>query len=276
MILRLNLFWKEMVLFGLTLLIGVFSAYNYSPLIEKSIVQPPSYSWNSIVIFLLFFSILMLVITKFNGLRTILFRFFLLLVVFSGTQIIVGSILSSPWDLLWALVAAGVFLTIHNVLVHNVAVAFGIAGVSSILGITISPQVAVILMVILSFYDILAVYWTKHMVYLARGMMESGAIFGFIIPFDIRDLFSHKGDAGNKVGERFMILGSGDVGLPIILASSVAVISMGQALIVSLFALVGLFFTHLIFVNQGGRKPMAALPPIATLTIIGYLVSQLL
>ncbi len=276
MILRLNVFWKELVLFGLTLLIGVFSAYNYSPLIEKSIVQPPAYSWNSIVMFLLFFSILMLVMKKFTRLRALSFKFFLLLVVFSGSQIVIGSLVSSPWDLLCALVIAAVFLTMHNVLVHDIAVALGIAGVSSILGITISPQVAVILLVVLSFYDILAVYWTKHMVYLAKGMIESGAIFGFIIPFNIRDIFSHKGEAREKMGEKFMILGSGDIGLPIILASSVAIVSLGQALVVSLFALGGLFLTHLIFVNQSERKSMAALPPIATMTIIGYLISSFL
>jgi len=48
---------------------------------------------------------------------------------------------------------------------------------------------------------------------------------------------------------------------------------LGQAVITSLFSLIGLFITHLIFVNQKSRRPMAALPPIATLTIIGYLVS---
>ena len=31
------------------------------------------------------------------------------------------------------------------------------------------------------------------------------AIFGFIIPFDIRDIFSHKGEAREKVGEKQVI-----------------------------------------------------------------------
>ena len=72
-----------------------------------------------------------------------------------------------------------------------------------------------------------------------------------------------------------MILGSGDVGLPLVLVSSVALISIKQGIIISLFALGGLFLTHLMFVNQKARKPMAALPPIATLTVIGYLISSL-
>lgn len=273
MVLRLNLFWKELLLFGLTLLIGLFSAYNYTPLIEKSIIEPQSFSWDSIVIALAFVSIFMIVGLKFRRIAAISFKFFLMLVVFSGSQIVVGSVVSSPWDLALALVVVAVFMSVHNVLVHDLAIILGIAGVSSILGVTINPEVGVGLLVILSFYDILAVYWTKHMVYMAQGMIESGAIFGFIIPFEVKDVFNHKSEARQKLGEKFMILGSGDIGLPVILASSVMVVSVRQAAITSIFALGGLFLTHLIFVNQGARRPMAALPPIATMTIIGYLIS---
>ncbi len=275
MTLRLNLFWKEVVLFGLTLLLGIFSAYNYTPLIEKSIIEPSSFSWDSIVIFLIFAAIFSLVVLKFKRIGAVSFRFLLLLVVFSGSQTIFGSILASPWDLFTALLMVFIFMSVKNVLIHDLGMVLGIAGISSILGITISPLVAVVLLVILSFYDIIAVYWTKHMVYLARGMMESGAIFGFVIPFEWRDMFYHSHEAKHKVGEKFMILGSGDIGLPLVLASSVAVVSITQALIIGIFAVFGLFATHLIFINQTQRRAMAALPPIATLTIIGYLASQL-
>jgi presenilin-like A22 family membrane protease len=70
-----------------------------------------------------------------------------------------------------------------------------------------------------------------------------------------------------------MILGSGDIGLPVLLVSSVAQYSVYDAIIAAIFSLAGLFLTHLIFVNQRERKPMAALPPIATMSIIGYFVS---
>ena len=198
------------------------------------------------------------------------------MVVFSGSQIIFGSFLNTPWDLFGAIFLASFFVLLKNVFIHDLGMVFGIAGAASLLGLNLIPATAIILLVILSFYDIVAVYWTKHMVTLARGMMESGAIFGFIIPFEFKDFFHHSGEAKQKIGEKFMILGSGDIGLPIVMASSVAVISISQALTVGLFSLLGLFLTHLIFVNQTAKGPMAALPPIATLTIIGYLVSQLL
>jgi len=275
MILRLNLFWKELFLFSLALFTGIFSAYNHTYIVEKNIIEPQIFSWSDIAIFLILFVVLSFVLLRFKRLSGFLLKTFLVLVVFSGSQIVFSSLVLSPWDLVWALGITAFFILIHNVLVHNIAVMIGIAGVSSLLGITISPEVGILFLIILSFYDILAVYWTKHMVYLARGMIESGAIFGFVIPFEFKDIFYHKNEARQKIGEKFMILGSGDIGLPLIMVNSVTVVSVGQAIIVALFSLVGLLLTHLIFINQTSRKPMAALPPIATMTIIGYLVSQL-
>ena len=77
-------------------------------------------------------------------------------------------------------------------------------------------------------------------------------------------------------GEGFMILGSGDVALPLVLAASLVRTSLTQASVVAVFSLLGLILTHLIFTNQATRRPMAALPPIAAMSIIGYLVTSML
>ena len=257
------------------MLVGLFSAHYYMSLAEKSSVQV-SFSFGNAIFFLIFFIVLIFLMRKFRRFNSIAFKFFLLLVVFSGSQVVFGSFLSFPEDLLLAVGLVVAFTLIHNVLVHDIGIILGIAGVASTLGITISPMVGIALLVVLSFYDILAVYWTKHMVKMAKGMIESGAIFGFVIPFEMKDFFYHKSEAKQKLGEKFMILGSGDIGLPLVFISSVAIISIKQALTISPFVISGLFLTHLIFVNQKERKPMAALPPIATMTIIGYLVSLLI
>lgn len=263
------------MLFIPAVLLGIFAGYRYAPLLEEEIIKPDSFSWDNVLILLIFFLVFSLVFIKFKKIASVLLKFFLLLVVLSGSQIIFGSFLSSPWDLVSAVLLISIFIFLKNVLSHNLGMIFGIAGAGTLLGLNLGPTNVIILLVVLSFYDIAAVYWTKHMVALARGMVESGAIFGFIIPFDFKDFFHHSGEARQKIGEKFMILGSGDIGLPIVMASSVAVISVNQALIVGFFSILGLFLTHLIFVNQTTRRPMAALPPIATLTIIGYLIASL-
>ena len=106
---------------------------------------------------------------------------------------------------------------------------------------------------------------------MAEGMIASRAIFGFIIPAKLSG-FKEKLSVV-RPGENFMILGSGDIVLPLILTASLARSSFWQAMAVAVFSVFGLLLTHLIFVNQKERRPMAALPPIAALSIVGYLIT---
>ncbi len=265
------------MLLGTTLLLGIFSAYKYTLNFSVNTVTL-SYFSNYLLkdaLFVFLFILAIFFLLRFRKSSVITLKVFLILVIFSGSQIVIGAIVPFPWDLIFGLAVVAAFIVVHNVLVHNIGVILGIAGISSMVGVGIAPEVSIALLVIMSFYDILAVYWTKHMVYLARGMVASGAIFGFVIPFELKDFFYSKHEARQRIGEKFMILGSGDIGLPLVMISSLVGISVGQAVVTALFSLGGFFITHLIFVNQESRKPMAALPPIATFTIIGYLISQL-
>lgn len=147
------------------------------------------------------------------------------------------------------------------------------AGIGAVIGLSFTPETVIILLVALSFYDIIAVYKTKHMVALAENMIKSRAIFGFVIPIAP----SGFGEKMVRVvpGEQFMILGSGDVILPLLLSSSLVRVSLTASIIVAAFSAAGLFLMHLIFINQKIRRPMAALPPIALTAILGYLVASL-
>lgn len=273
--LRPKLFFKEALLFVTTLAVGIFTAYRYS--LMPDAVQLPEVQlsfWDALLIIavIMFF----VFAPKYKRVAKFSFKFFLIFVVFAGSQIIAGAFVNPPLDLVAAIVAVLIFIFLRNVLVHNIGVILGIAGIASVLGLAISPKTALFLLVILSFYDILSVYVTKHMVAMARNMIESGAPFGFIIPSEGASFLRPRHEAQAKIGDQFMILGSGDVGLPLILACSLVGLYISEAVVVGVFSLAGLFLTHLIFVNQKVRKPMAALPPIATMAIIGYLISLLI
>ncbi len=277
---KLDLYLKELLFFGATIAIGIFASYRIinSPLSEM--IPKVNFGWSD-VIFLAVLALFFIFFSRYQRVARFSFKLFLVLVVFSGTSTIMSSMLNPSWDLWATLLVVVAFLFIKNVLTHNIGVVLGVAGIGSLLGLAISPGTAVVVMVVLSFYDIVAVYVTKHMVKMAKAMIESGATFGFIIPSQMRGFLSHKREAQAQIGAdlpaqsggQFMVLGSGDIGLPIVLASSVVRYSLGGAIIVAVFSLAGLFLTHLIFVNQKERKPMAALPPIATMSIIGYFVA---
>lgn len=271
---KLELFWKELLLFGLTLALGIFAAGN---LFEKGpvLIQQGEFQLKDFITLAIFIIVLLLLRRKKKALGFI-YKAFLILIIISGSQIIFGSFLSFPWEAILTLVVLTAFLFYRNVFTHNIAIIIGIAGVGAVIGLGITPKIGVFLLVLLSFYDVIAVYKTKHMVQLARGMVESGAIFGFVIPSSVSGFFSHRDEAMSKIdSERdgFMILGSGDIGLPLIMVCSLVPISFSSAVVVAIFSVIGLFITHFLFVNQGQRKPMAALPPIATMTIIGYLIT---
>lgn len=272
--LKFELFLKEAILFGMTLVVGIFLTYRNITSSMSIVIPEVKFGWID-AIFLVALALFFIFFSKYQRVTSFTYKLFLVLIVFSGTSMVASAMLSPPWDIWIMLLVVAVFLFIKNVLTHNVGIILGIAGIGSLLGLSISPGTAVVIMAILSFYDIIAVFVTGHMVKIAKTMMESGAIFGFIIPLQMSGFLSQKQEAQSQVGVggQFMILGSGDIGLPVVLASSVARYSFNDAIIVAVFSLVGLFITHLIFVNQKERKPIAALPPIATMSIIGYLMA---
>lgn len=271
--LGLSLFIKEVILFGLTLILGLYAAYRYSldsiDIIQEGLVK---FTFADLAVLLVLFSAIFF-ISRHKSIARFSFKFFLILIVFSGTQVILGTILPSPWDLAVAILFALIFSMGMSVLVHNLGIILGIAGIAAVFGLSISVEFGLILLVALSLYDIIAVYVTKHMVTMARSMIDGGAVFGFLIPFEFRGFFSGKREAQAGIGTNFMILGSGDIGLPLIFAVSLIRTSLVSTIITAVFSLLGLFLTHILFLNQEKRRAMAALPPIATITIIGYLVS---
>ena len=274
-----SLFVKEAVLFGVVHGLGLLAAFRFLTDSRLSYLVPEvSTNWhlNLLDIFVLVaFVFVFIFLSRKKGLISkVFFRIFLWAVVFSGAQVFF-SIFMSPFKALISSLVLILFMAlIPRVVILDIGVIFGLAGIGSTFGLSLAPIVVVWILAILSFYDIIAVYLTKHMVKMAGGMIASGAIFGFIIPANFSGFKEKISSVGP--GENFMILGSGDLLLPLILTVSVARISFLQAIIVGIFSLFGLLATHLIFVNQKERRPMAALPPIAALSIIGYLLSSFL
>jgi presenilin-like A22 family membrane protease len=271
---RLPLFLKIFALFGLTQLIGIYAAYKFLPVLGY--IQPArisGFSLSDIIILVIFVFFLIFIVKRFNLLSLIFFRFFLTIVIFAGTQAILALWLSPLISTLAAVLLLGLFWFFNNVFLQDLIMVLTFAGIGAILGISLAPETVILILVILSFYDIIAVYKTRHMVKLAEAMMQSRAIFGFVIPSSFEGFRERM--IRVSPGEQFMILGSGDVILPLLLSASLVRNSVAQSVIIAAFSMLGLFLMHLIFTNQKARRPMAALPPIALAAIIGYLVSLL-
>lgn len=273
--------WKvfafEAFLFSLTLALGIIASLKLNIVLEVQEVSLPAITlWQFLVYFLLTTSFLLLIsfFGKFKKGKGILFKGIFILVVFWG-----GTFLLSLWiSAIFALFLMGIlifwWLKKPTILVYNLCIIFGIAGIGSILGLRLEPLIVIALLIILSIYDFIAVNITKHMVKMAKEMIEMGAILALVVPQKISDFRENLKTV--KPGGKFLILGGGDIAFPLLLCASLAPEGILNSLTVALFALFGLFFSFWIFASQKIRKPIPALPPIALFSIIGFLITKII
>jgi presenilin-like A22 family membrane protease len=102
-------------------------------------------------------------------------------------------------------------------------------------------------------------------------MIESGTILGLVFPFEFSGFF--KSTREIKPGEgKFLILGGGDVALPLIFSVSLLKFGIFKSFFVAFFSLFGLFSNFLLFLLQKKREGIPALPLISLFSILGYLL----
>ncbi len=256
----------------MTQLIGIFVVLKSQTLIQNQIAF--DLTAGEIVFFLIFLTLFIYFTRKFSRKSAFFFRLILGLAVFAGSQTVFSLLFNEVIvsTLIAVLLTFGV-LKAKIVLLHNIGIVLALAGIGAVLGISLKPLSVIILLLILSFYDIIAVYKTGHMVKMAEDMIKSRAIFGLVIPKKFQGWKENLRNV-RVPGSEFMILGSGDIVMPLLLiASVIGFHGLASGLVVFLFSMLGLFLTYYLFITQKTRRPMAALPPIAAMSIVGYLVA---
>lgn len=268
------LFLQELLLFALIQLIGIFVVLKSAGAREE--IVSVDFSPAEIIFFLIFFVAFVYFLRNFSRKSKIFFRLVLGLVIFAGSQTVFSLLFDEIIvSTLAAILLAFSVLKSKIVLLHNIGIILATAGIGAVLGLSLTPISAVFILLILSFYDIIAVYKTGHMVKIAEDMIKAQAISGIVLPQTMKDWFENLENV--QPGGRFMILGSGDLIMPLVLiASVIGFHGLAAGLTVMLFSMLGLFLTYYLFMTQKTRRPMAALPPIAVASIIGYFIALIL
>lgn len=161
------------------------------------------------------------------------------------------------------------------------------AGVASMFGISLEPVPVILLLILLSVYDAISVYKTKHMLTLAEGVIEGRMPIMVVVPKKegysfIRDgvggSFSpENSDESPKHDRAAYLMGLGDLIMPSILVTSAAVFvpggGIGMLSLPAIGALIGSLagLCVLLFAVSSG-KPQAGLPPLNGGAIIGFLI----
>lgn len=160
-----------------------------------------------------------------------------------------------------------------SVLSANLTLAVGVAGIAASIGADLAPNAVLILLAALSFYDIVAVYRTGHMVKMFRALTSRGVVLAFTLtPFRFRDLVARPDGASSRA----MLLGTGDVAVPAMLAAAALRVGVVPAVASLAGAAAGFALMFMLFLAQPKRAPMPALPPIALGASLGYLLSLLI
>lgn len=190
------------------------------------------------------------------------------------------SVLAGAWFLADIFFSPGIALLLGSAIILlrfvwksvfavNAVLAIGIAGIAASLALEMSPVAMLALLTVLSFYDIVAVYRTKHMVKLFRDLSSHGVIFAFTLtPLSPRTLLS-----APSPEQRGMLLGTGDVALPVMLAIAALRTGPVQAVATLAGASLGFALMFMLFLAQSRRAPIPALPPIALGASLAYIVS---
>ena len=272
-----RIFAIEAFLFCLTLGLGIAAAFKINEFFKIKKITPPEISlWQFILYFLLaaLFLLLILRFLKFQKGKGVFLKILFLLSTFLGGLLFLEVWLPEPGPLILIALFNFWWWKSPSVLSQDILMILGMAGVGSVLGLSLNPEIVAGLLVIFSIYDFIAVYKTKHMVKMAKEMIESKAILALVIPSNI---FSFQESLGKiKPGGEFLILGGGDIVFPLLFCASLITTGILNSLIVALFSLIGLFIGFYIFAQQKVRQPIPALPPIAFFSIIGFLITKLI
>ena len=162
-----------------------------------------------------------------------------------------------------------------NFIIHNASEVFIYGGLAAIFVPIMNLFAIVILLILISVYDMIAVWQSKHMVKMAQFQTESKVFAGLSIPYEIpKKQEKTEGKNLKTVQVKSAILGGGDIGFPLLFAG-VLMKTAGylKVLVVPIAVSVALFLL-LYFAKKDRFYP--AMPFITAGCFVGYGILMLL
>ncbi|MBT3940927.1 hypothetical protein HOD83_02365 [Candidatus Woesearchaeota archaeon] len=258
----------ELFMFGLIQLLGIYAATRLL------VQQPELYILPQIPLMVFAGIFLVSVSVMFIAMHFLKHKFsFKLLFVFLiiiGSQTLFSAFFSNTVTVILSLAVVALWIALPYVAMHNIAIILAIAGISTELGFSLSISTVLFLFGILSIYDVIAVYQTKHMIKMFTGLMDRGLLLSLIVPMT-RSWFDKTSEVKPKSG--FMLLGTGDVAFPLIFAVAVSKISIVSSLSIAAGATIGAALVYYMLITQSQPRAIPALPPIALCSIAAFVAS---
>ncbi len=206
---------------------------------------------NSIFIvgYVLLTAVLILIILYFYKGKS-LFRFFEYFLIFATTNLVLNLYLSALTSLLISLVLVAVRFQFEQT--KNIFTVVSASIVGGLIGASLGIIPVVLVSVLLAVYDFIAVFYTKHMVTLAKQLGKREAAFSIKL----------------KEKKKFIELGSGDLVVPSMFSSSIFIAyhSVIAIILPILGSAVG--FGVLLYLMKRKKQYWPALPAIVSFQIL--------
>ena len=180
-----------------------------------------------------------------------------------------SAFISANISIFLAIILALVKVYRPNIFVHNFTELFIYSGLAVIFVPVMNLFAAFALMILLSLYDMYAVWKSKHMIHMAKFQTKSGVFAGLLMPYKLK-LPKKPKVKGKLVKVKTAILGGGDLGFPLIFAGVVfKSVGLYKAMIIPVFAAIALLMLLLL-----GKKNRfyPAMPFISAGCFVGYLI----
>lgn len=267
----------------------------YKPLpynLERPEVKNQSTSFIYITIAIIFGTILVLLLVRFN--KPNIWRFWFFLTVWLTLSISFAAFINTMVAAAAALVFALLKLFKPNVLMQNISEIFIYGGLAAIFVPILNLFGVFMLLIVISIYDFIAVFKTKHMVKLAEFQSNSKIFAGLLIPYS-RGKDSMKKQISEKFqtkksqkliqkpsGKSVAVLGGGDIGFTLLFAGVVMKVLMMQntflvGFLKTLIVTVTTTIALLILLMKGQQnKFYPAMPVLSLGCFVGYLIVWLI
>ncbi len=270
---------SEILLFALSAFLALAAGLKVIAFRQVGTLPPPQPLNPAEVILALLFATFLILLVPFwlkrrSGLKHLFFKGVFLVAAYFG-----GILLLALWLPGFLALSLMLFLLIWwflrpQVWLHDLILILAITGLASFWGVALSPLAVIIFLAAMSIYDFIAVYKTRHMVFMAKEMIEAGSPLAFILPQKPAGFLAQANNI--KIGEEFIFLGGGDIALPLLLTTSLIPQGLEPALVVGFFGLLGILASLFLSLSQPKRRPIPALPPIALACLVGYLLTRLI
>ena len=245
-------------LFLLAQIIGLFIINNYTIKGKKLPynIEPPKFkeetSYLPIFVIILIATLLAFLLAKFKAVK--LWKAWFFLSVWFCLIIALSVFVSQGIALLIALALAFFRILKPNIIIHNLTELFIYGGLAAIFVPILNIFSISILLLVISVYDMIAVWGTKHMIKLAKFQSKLKMFAGLLIPYDKKNV---------------AVLGGGDIGFPLLFAG-VVMKSFGlKALLIPLFCCIAL---TLLLIKGKKKKFYPAMPFLSIGCFVGFLV----